>query len=78
MTRLQRYEGGDRSESAVDVVSDALTEIERLWEWKAVADLFGAAFRLDEWGQYPPSNADGIHQAACAYERLRTKEFRRG
>lgn len=30
VTRLQRYEGGDRSESAVDVVSDALAEIERL------------------------------------------------
>lgn len=53
-------------------------EIEQLREYKAVADMFGAAFRMDEWGQYPPSNGDDVHQAALAYERLKTKEARHG
>jgi hypothetical protein len=53
-------------------------EIERLREWKSVADLFGVAFRVDEWGQYPPSNGDDVHKAVLAYERLKTKEARRG
>jgi hypothetical protein len=51
-------------------------EIERLQEWKLVADLFGVAFRVDEWGQYPPSNGDDVHKAVLAYERLKTKEAR--
>lgn len=59
-------------------ISNQAAEIERLREWKLVADLFGVAFRVDEWGQYPPSNGDDVHEAVLAYERLKTKEARRG
>jgi hypothetical protein len=62
----------------IDEYENMEAEIERLQEWKSVADLFGVAFRVDEWGQYPPSNGDDVHKAVIAYERLKTKEARRG
>lgn len=62
----------------VQVLREAADEIERLREWKFVADLFGVAFRIDDWGQYPPSNGDDVHKAVMAYERLKTEEARRG
>lgn len=60
------------------IVQDAKAEIERLLKYKEVADLFGAAFRMDEFGQYPPSNGDDVHRAVLAYTRLKTAETRRG
>jgi hypothetical protein len=67
----------ERNQGRSTVVA-AADEIERLREWKLVADLFGVAFRVDEWGQYPPSNGDDVHKAVLAYERLKTMEARRG
>lgn len=80
LLRLGDWIDGDPNidEDLWPIPRQALAEIKRLREWKAVADLFGAAFRMDEWGQYPPSNGDDVHQAARAYEQLRTEEARRG
>ena len=52
-------------------------EIERLQEWKQVANMFGECFRMDEFGQFPTSNDGDILEAVKAWERLRTKDARR-
>jgi hypothetical protein len=51
-------------------------EIERLREWKEVANMFGECFRMDEFGQSPVSDGQDVFQATLAWERLRTKEGR--
>ena len=58
--------------------TNTLSEIERLREWKDVANMFGECFRIDEFGQYPVSNGDDVWQATLAWERLRTKEAHGG
>ena len=54
-------------------LAQAADEIERLREWKAVANMFGECFRMDEFGQSPVSDGQDVFQATLAWERLRTK-----
>lgn len=58
------------------IYAEAADEIERLREWKAVADMFGECFRMDEFGQFPTSNDGDVLEAVKAWERLQTKDAR--
>jgi hypothetical protein len=69
----QDAEWSDPTDAPLTMYQVAADEIERLREWKKVADLFGIAFRMDEFGQYPVTNGDDVHQAVLAWERARYK-----
>lgn len=53
----------------------AADEIEVLREecnrWKHVAELFGEAFAINEYGQYVDSDGSDVHRAVLAYERAK-------
>ena len=57
-------------------LTEAISEIERLREWKQVADMFGQCFRMDEFGQSLVSDGKDVFEATLAWERLRTKDAR--
>lgn len=58
----------DENDALRDVVK-ALTSSRD--DWKNVASMFGEAFRIDEWGQYVPSDGSDVFKAVLAYEKVK-------
>ena len=63
------------------MMREAADEIERLRvadsRWRHVAQLFGEAFAVDEYGQYVPSDGSDVFRAVLAYEQAKREEARR-
>jgi hypothetical protein len=76
VTRLRGYDFMRDGDTPEVIMTEAADEIERLREWKQIANMFGQCFRMDEFSQFPTSNDGDVLQAVNAWEYLRTKEVR--